>query len=122
MLNVFQHPDAQRTEMEREPCTYILASGRHGTLYIGVTSDIISRVHQHRSDTFDGFTKRHDVKRLVHFEMFPDMESAIAREKQLKAWRRDWKISLIEQDNPFWEDRALILGFEPLLPKTRPSC
>ncbi|MEO1167431.1 MAG: GIY-YIG nuclease family protein [Pseudomonadota bacterium] len=100
--------------MERQPCTYILASKRHGTTYIGVTSDLVKRIYQHREGIFEGHSKRYDVKRLVQYEMFDDMPSAIAREKQLKAWKRDWKIALIEQDNPFWEDRALLLGFDPL--------
>ena len=102
--------------MSRQPCVYILASRRYGTLYIGVTSDLPARLYQHRNGTFKGFTERHHVHRLVHFEMFDDMESAIAREKQLKNWRRAWKIALIEENNPFWEDRAVELGFEPLTP------
>lgn len=98
----------------REPCIYILASGRHGTIYIGVTSDLMARLHQHRTGATPGFTARYGVKRLVHYEMSETMEAAIMREKQLKAWRRDWKIALIETDNPFWEDRAVMLGFAPL--------
>ena len=101
-------------EMEREPCVYILASGRHGTIYIGVTSNLMARLHQHRIGTFPGFTSRYDVKRLIHYEVADTMEAAILREKQLKAWRRDWKVALIERDNPFWEDRAVMLGFLPL--------
>jgi putative endonuclease len=100
--------------MERQPCVYIMASGRHGTIYIGVTSTPMQRIHQHRTDAFPGFTSRYGVKRLVHFEMADTMEAAITREKQLKAWRRDWKVALIEKDNPFWEDRAVMLGFPPL--------
>ncbi len=108
---------------ERQPCVYILASGRHGTIYIGVTSDLMARLHQHRTGSVRGFTSRYGVKRLVHFEMAETMEAAIAREKQLKAWRRDWKVALIECDNPFWEDRAIDLGFAPLAPrKPRSSC
>lgn len=99
---------------EREPFVYILASARHGTLYIGVTSDLMARIHQHREGTTGGFTSQHNVKRLVYFEEADSMDSAIAREKQLKAWRRDWKTALIEKDNPFWEDRAISLGFPPL--------
>ena len=102
--------------MWRQPCVYILASRRYGTLYIGVTSDLPARLYQHRNGTFEGFTARHQVHRLVHFEMFDDMDAAIAREKQLKNWRRAWKIALIEEQNPFWEDRAVELGFEPLAP------
>jgi putative endonuclease len=99
---------------KHQPCVYILASRRHGTLYIGVTSNLMARLHQHRAGMTGGFTKRHRVHRRVHFEMFETMASAITREKQLKAWRRDWKIALIERENPFWEDRGITLGFTPL--------
>ncbi len=102
--------------MAKEPCVYILASRRHGTIYIGVTSDLLVRLHQHRAGTFKGFTSEYHVHRLVHFEMFADMDAAITREKQFKAWRRAWKIALIEEHNPFWEDRAIELGFPPLSP------
>lgn len=83
---------------------YILASRRHGTLYIGVTSDLPRRVWEHRQDAVDGFTKRHAVHRLVYMEEFSEPGRAIAREKSLKRWPRDWKINLIEQDNPDWAD------------------
>ena len=101
--------------MSRQPCVYILASRRHGTIYIGVTSDLMARLHQHRTGATKGFVAEYAVHRLVHFEMFDDMYGAISREKQLKAWRRVWKIALIEDGNPFWEDRAIELGFDPLL-------
>ncbi len=100
--------------MERDPFIYILASGFRGTLYIGVTSDLMGRIGQHRSAITGGFTKRYAVHRLVHFEPFADMDSAIAREKQLKRWHRQWKINLIEEKNPRWDDLAVGLGFEPL--------
>jgi len=100
--------------MERQPCVYILASRRHGTFYIGVTSNLSGRLWQHRNEVRRGFASRYGVKRLVHFEMAETMESAIAREKQLKAWRREWKIALIEAANPQWEDRAIELGFGPV--------
>jgi putative endonuclease len=83
---------------------YIMASKPRGTLYIGVTSDLLARAHQHREGLVDGFTKRYSVKRLVHFEMLDDAVSAIAREKLLKRWNRGWKIELIEQANPTWDD------------------
>jgi putative endonuclease len=83
---------------------YMLASRKHGTLYIGVTSDLIRRVYEHRSKVVDGFTRRYDVDRLVWFEVHDDVLTAIAREKELKKWRRDWKIRLIEDDNPNWMD------------------
>ena len=89
---------------ERSPCVYILASKRNGTLYIGVTSDLIKRVWEHKNDLVEGFTKEYSVHRLVYFEMLEDMASAIQREKQLKKWNRDWKIQLIEKGNPEWRD------------------
>jgi putative endonuclease len=89
---------------ERQPCVYILASKRNGTLYIGVTSDLIKRVWEHKNDLVDGFTKEYGVHQLVYFEMLDDMASAIQREKQLKKWNRNWKIQLIEKENPEWAD------------------
>ncbi|HZO44875.1 MAG TPA: GIY-YIG nuclease family protein [Xanthobacteraceae bacterium] len=82
----------------------ILASGKHGTLYIGVTRDLVRRVYEHRNDLIRGFTSRYGVHRLVWFEAYDDPTSAITREKELKKWRRDWKINLIESDNPNWVD------------------
>jgi putative endonuclease len=99
---------------------YILASGRHGTLYIGMTSDLPGRLYQHRENVTKGFTARYAVHRLVYFEMHGEMDAAITREKRLKAWRRDWKIALIERENPHWEDLATGLGFEPLLSHRKP--
>lgn len=89
---------------ERQPCVYILASKRNGTLYIGVTSDLIKRAWEHKNDLVDGFTKEYGVHQLVYFEMLDDMASAIQREKQLKKWNRNWKIQLIEKENPEWAD------------------
>ena len=83
---------------------YILASGKHGTLYIGVTSDLIRRVQQHREGEPPGFTSRYGVKRLVWFRRFFTVVEAIRWEKRLKKYRRDWKIALIEEDNPNWDD------------------
>jgi putative endonuclease len=83
---------------------YILASKRNGTLYVGVTNDIIKRVWQHKNDLADGFTKKYQVHKLVYFEQTTDIESAIKREKQLKKWRRKWKLDLIEKQNPEWKD------------------
>ena len=99
---------------ERQPCVYVLASGRHGTLYIGVTSDLLARLLQHRQGTFRGFTSRYGVTRLVWFAMADTMEAAITREKQLKKWNRDWKCRLIEENNPAWDDLAIGLGLPPL--------
>jgi putative endonuclease len=90
--------------MEKQPCVYLLASGRNGTLYTGVTSDLIKRVFQHRNNLVDGFTKRYSVHNLVWYEVHERMESAILREKQIKTWRRTAKMGLIEQRNPEWQD------------------
>jgi putative endonuclease len=103
--------------MERSPAAYIVASGFHGTVYTGVTSDLIKRIHQHREETFRGFTARYGCKRLVWFEMHGDMEHAIRREKRIKNWPRAWKVALIEADNPTWRDLAEDFGFEPLAGK-----
>ncbi|EIL97270.1 GIY-YIG nuclease family protein [Rhodanobacter sp. 115] len=89
---------------ERNPCVYLLASHRNSTLYVGVTSDLSARVWQHRGEVVDGFTQRHHVHGLVWFEQHESMESAIAREKAIKAWKRAWKIELIEKSNPYWRD------------------
>ena len=83
---------------------YILTNRIGGTLYIGVTNDLIRRVAEHKSKAAESFTKRHDVHRLVYFECFNSIEQAIHREKRLKKWTRAWKIALIEKDNPNWID------------------
>ena len=88
----------------RQPCVYILASRRHGTLYVGVTSDLLKRVWEHKGDLADGFTLRYRIHDLVWFEQHDTMASAISREKALKEWKRAWKIDLIEKDNPDWRD------------------
>jgi putative endonuclease len=98
----------------KEPCVYILASQPHGTLYVGVTSDLIARLWQHRSGQMKGFTSRYKVHRLVRLEQFGTMHDAISREKQLKRWHRQWKINLIESENPQWIDLASGLGLPPL--------
>ena len=92
-----------------------MASGFHGTIYTGVTSNLLQRIYQHREGILGGFTARYGCKRLVWFEMHGSMDSAIAREKQLKNWRREWKTALIEEVNPTWSDLAEDLGFEPLI-------
>ncbi|MFH1078581.1 MAG: GIY-YIG nuclease family protein [Patescibacteria group bacterium] len=83
---------------------YILASGKNGTLYIGVTSDLDKRIVEHQTEVVDGFTKRYGVKALVHFEETTDVHAALQREKQLKKWNRAWKLRLIEEQNPGWRD------------------
>ncbi|HET7922507.1 MAG TPA: GIY-YIG nuclease family protein [Gammaproteobacteria bacterium] len=87
-----------------QPCVYILASQRNGTLYVGVTSNLVKRIWEHRNNAVEGFTNRYGVHTLVWYELHDNMTSAIAREKSLKEWRRDWKLRLIEEHNPEWED------------------
>ena len=102
--------------MVKQPCVYILASQRLGTIYIGVTSDLIARLWQHRTGSVTGLTSRYGVHLLVRYELFADMPAAIGREKR---WHRDWKINLIEQDNPEWLDLAPALRLEPLRHRPR---
>ncbi len=97
-------PGDSKLHTEKQPAVYILASQRNGTLYIGVTSNLCQRVWQHRNDLVPGFTRQYGVHRLVFFELHATMESAIAREKQLKKWNRAWKLRLIEGANPQWRD------------------
>jgi len=106
----------------RHPCVCILTSGYLGTVYIGITSYLAERLDQHRSGRVEGFTSRYKLFRLVYFEYLADMPIAIAREKQLKAWHRDWKCNLIERDNPAWNDLAPGLGLAEALPSKTPSC
>jgi putative endonuclease len=91
-------------EMSKIPCVYLLASRRNGTLYIGVTSDIVKRVWEHKNNMVEGFTKRYNVHDLVWYELHDNMESAIVREKAIKEWKRKWKLDLIEKENPKWKD------------------
>jgi putative endonuclease len=90
--------------MPRQYYVYILAGRKYGTLYIGVTNDLVRRAHEHKLKLIPGFSKKYSVDKLVYFEIFDDVATAIAREKQLKRWRRDWKIALIENKNPNWVD------------------
>lgn len=87
-----------------QPCVYILATKRNGTLYVGVTSDLPKRIWQHKNDVVEGFTKRYAVHNLVWYELADNMASAILREKQIKEWKRQWKLELIEKFNPYWND------------------
>jgi putative endonuclease len=88
----------------KHPCAYILASAWNGTIYVGVTSNLIKRVWEHKNDVVEGFTKKYRVHDLVWFEQLESMESAITREKAIKDWQRSWKIRLIEEANPTWRD------------------
>jgi putative endonuclease len=83
---------------------YVLASKRNGTLYIGVTSDLVKRIYEHKQSLVDGFTKEYNIHALVYFELYKEIEEAILREKQMKKWNRKWKIRLIEEKNPEWKD------------------
>jgi putative endonuclease len=110
--------------MYKQPCVYLLASGHNGTLYAGVTSDLIGRIWQHRTHAVEGFSRRYSVTRLVWYELHSTMESAILREKRIKKWNRSWKVNLINATNPSWRDlwpditgqqpdRGGALGFPP---------
>ena len=88
----------------KQPAVYILASARNGTLYVGVTGDLVKRIWQHRNDMAEGFTRRYGVHDLVWYELHGTMEAAIVREKRIKAWRRGWKLRLIEEGNRAWAD------------------
>ena len=88
----------------KQPCVYILASKRNGTIYVGVTSDPIKRIWQHKNDFVPGFSRRYGTHLLVWYEIHENMESAIVREKRLKDWNRPWKLRLIEKNNPTWQD------------------
>lgn len=90
--------------VKKQPAVYILASKRNGTLYTGVTADLLGRVWEHKNDAIEGFTKKYSVHRLVYFEQHETMPSAIEREKQIKKWKRKWKQELIEEQNPSWKD------------------
>ena len=95
--------------MARQYYVYILATKRNGTLYIGVTSNLIKRIYEHKNNLVEGFTQQHDIHNLVYYEVTESAESAIRKEKQLKKWKREWKIRLIEKGNPGWKDLSLEL-------------
>jgi len=88
----------------KQPAVYSLTNKRNGTLYVGVTSDLIQRVYQHKNNLVDGFSKKYQTHKLVYFEQHQTMDTAITREKQIKEWKRAWKINLIEKRNPYWND------------------
>ena len=103
--------------MHREPCVYLLARSARGTLYVGSTSNLIQRLHQHREEAFKGHSTRYGIKRLVWFERYETMDTAIHREKQIKRWVREWKYELVNAANPMWRDLAEDWGFPPLPPQ-----
>ena len=88
---------------------YILASDRNGTLYVGMTNDLVRRISEHKSKKLDGFTKKYDIDKLVYYEQTQDIQSALWREKNIKTWKRDWKLDLIEKENPAWRDLSVDL-------------
>jgi len=88
----------------KQYCVYILASKKNGVLYVGVTSDLQKRVWEHKNNVVKGFTQKYFVHKLVYFEQTTDVHSALTREKQLKKWKREWKINLIKKENPYWKD------------------
>ena len=90
--------------MDKNFYVYILASRKNGTLYTGMTSSLVQRIWQHKEKRIDGFTKKYHINMLVYFELHQTAESAITREKQIKKWKRSWKIRLIEEKNPLWKD------------------
>ena len=90
--------------IKNQYCIYILANKRNGTLYIGVTSNLVERVYEHKNNMIEGFSKKYNIHKLVYYEITDDIESAIRREKQLKKWNRKWKMNLIEKSNPEWID------------------
>ena len=97
-----------------QPTVYILANRKYGTAYVGVTSRLMQRIYQHREGVFESFSKEKDTKILVWYEQHSTMETAITREKQIKKWNRQWKINMIETENPDWRDLSVDLGFPPL--------
>ena len=96
--------------MEKQYFVYLLVNKPYGTLYTGVTCNLIQRVYQHRENFVEGFTKKHDVHKLVYYDIHADINEAILREKRIKRWRRQWKINLIEQNNPHWSDLTIGLS------------
>ena len=105
--------------MEKQFYAYMLASKRNGTLYLGVTSDIVKRVWQHKNSLAEGFTKKYGIKRLVYYEIHKDAENALKREKQLKKWRRAWKLELIEEKNSEWRDLYADICQQTGFPRSR---
>ncbi len=91
---------------QKQYCVYLLASGKYGTLYVGVTSQLAQRIFHHKEGLVEGFTKKYNVSQLVYYELHDEISTAILREKQIKKWNRQWKINLIEENNPQWLDLA----------------
>lgn len=96
--------------MSKTFCVYIVSNKRHGTLYIGITSELPKRIYQHKNKLFEGFSKKYSLDKLVYYEIYKDSITAITREKRLKKWKRQWKIKLIEEKNPNWSDLSNEIG------------
>lgn len=88
----------------KQPCVYMITNRNNTTLYIGITSNLVQRIYQHKNKLIKGFSAKYNVDKLVYFELFEDMENAITREKRLKLWKRDWKNRIINEMNPSWQD------------------
>jgi putative endonuclease len=104
--------------IDKQFYVYILAKERNGTFYVGLTSDLIQRMYQHKNGIIEGFTKEHDIKTLVYYEVFSDAENAIKREKRLKKWPRDFKMNVIEKMNPEWKDLYETITLYPYFPSS----
>jgi len=107
MLDQVQHDvvgQLKGVPMNKQPAVYMLANKRNGTLYVGVTSDLVKRIWEHKNNLADGFSKRYKLHNLVWYEVHENMDSAIVREKRIKYWKRKWKLALIEGSNPDWQD------------------
>jgi putative endonuclease len=104
MLSFRRKPESREAPLDKQPAVYILASQRNGTLYVGVTSDLVKRIWEHKNNLVEGFTKRYGIHQLVWYETHENTESAIKREKQIKEWKRKWKLELIEDMNRNWEE------------------
>ena len=104
MLSFRRKPESREAPLDKQPAVTILASQRNGTLYIGVTSNLVKRIWEHKNNLGEGFSKRYGVHQLVWYELHENMESAINREKQIKEWKRKWKLELIEDTNRNWQD------------------
>ena len=100
----YRRRPVSRATMDKSYFVYIMAAKRNGTLYIGVSNDLIRRVYEHKNNLADGFTKKYAVHDLVYYEVHQEIEQAILREKQIKEWKRQWKKNLIEEENPQWKD------------------
>jgi putative endonuclease len=122
-INLHCHPCGGRDpdKMKKSYYVYILASKRNGTLYVGVTNDLIRRIIEHKNEQQDGFTKKYNVILLVYYEETSDIDAAITREKQLKKWKRAWKIRLIERSNPEWRDLFQDIMGEEISPGFPPA-